>query len=142
MAFVRPVQHGTWQLLTPTPPHGTALMPLSLRDDFLSVNCGREQLVPAEGHAVLHGSPVCALAQAHGLQWRPSLNVVRERASDLRHKSPPILGSRQGPRGENGCRRFEIRAGQLRKRERGLPRLDCLVADDLSGVAALLSGPP
>jgi len=67
MTFVRPVQHGTWQLATPPLPHDTALMPLSLGGDFLSVNCGREQSVPAEGHAVLRGSRVCALSEAYGL---------------------------------------------------------------------------
>jgi hypothetical protein len=72
MTFVRPVQHGTWQLATPTLPHDTALMPRSLRGDFLSVNCGREQLVPAEGHAVLRGSRVCAFAQAYGCTAPPS----------------------------------------------------------------------
>jgi hypothetical protein len=56
----------TWQSATATLPHDTALKP-SLRGDFLSVNCGGEQLVPAEGHAVLCGSRVCAFAQAYGL---------------------------------------------------------------------------
>ena len=64
MTFVRPVHHATWQLATPTLPHDTARMPLSLRGDFFSVNCGREQSVPAEGHAVLRGSRMSALAQA------------------------------------------------------------------------------
>jgi hypothetical protein len=39
--------------------------------DFFSVNCGREQSVPAEGYAVLRGSPVCALSEAYGLQRLP-----------------------------------------------------------------------
>jgi hypothetical protein len=51
-------------------------MPLWLRGGFLLVNCGREQLVPAEGHAVLRGSRVCALAQAYGLHRLPTLDLV------------------------------------------------------------------
>jgi hypothetical protein len=91
MTFVRPVQHGTWQLATPTLPHDTALMPRSLRGDFLSVNCGREQLVPAEGHAVLRGSRVCAFAQAYGCTAPPrSMWSARQ----CRHRLPALHLSR------------------------------------------------
>jgi hypothetical protein len=46
-------------------------MPLSLRGDFFSVNCGREQSVPAEGYAILRGSWGCALSAAYGLHGSP-----------------------------------------------------------------------
>jgi hypothetical protein len=91
MTFVRPVHHGTWQLATPTLPRDTTLMPLSQRGDFVSVNCGCEQLVPADGHAVLSGSRVCPFAQAYGLHRLPPLDVVCECASHLCHNSPLIL---------------------------------------------------
>src|SRR6516165_9167031 len=91
MTFVRPVHHATWQLATPTQPHDTPRMPLSLRGDFFSVNCGREQSVPAEGHAVLRSSRVCALAQAHGLQGLSALDVVHEGSPHLCDEPPAIL---------------------------------------------------
>jgi hypothetical protein len=101
MAFVGPVHHGTWQLATPTLPHDTAPMPLSLRGDSLSVNCAREQLVPTEGYGVFCGSRVCAFAQErHCLcHHRPHVEAgLHGLGIDLMHRRfrlPPARSARR-----------------------------------------------
>jgi hypothetical protein len=80
----------TCQLATPTVPQDTALMPLSLRGDFLSVNCGGKQLSRLRGTRSFAARGSARSRSRTGCTGSP-LDVVRECASHLCHEAPLIL---------------------------------------------------